>query len=173
MDWLPELLIGLCAGLVLRLWVLNIACIRGSSMLPTLHNGDRALVWRLGYRFRAPRRQEVVICHYPGRHIRQCRWIPQVFVKRVVGLPGDVIEFIGGVVFINGQALDEPYLDPARCRFPQTRSPRVLGADEYFVLGDHRDRSSDSRMVGPIRRRDIRGRVICILTPLRRIQKLR
>ena len=173
MDWLLELVIGLCIAIPLRLWVVNIARIRGGSMLPTLRSGDWTLVWRLPYRYRAPHRQEIVICHFPGRRTKWCRLIPQAFVKRVIGLPGDVIEFTGGTVVVNGQALEEPYLDPARCRFLQERPSVTLGRDEFFVLGDHRDRSSDSRMVGPLRRRDIRGRVVCVLAPLPRAQKLR
>jgi len=173
MTWYTELLIYLCIAVALRLWVVNIARIKGQSMMSTLHDRDWALVWRLPYRFRPPRRHEVVICHYPGRRMRRCKWLPQAFVKRVIGLPGDTLEIIEGVVHINGAPLDEPYLDPARCRFMGTRPPRTLGPDEYFVMGDNRDRSNDSRSVGPIRRRAIRGRVICILLPLRRIRKIR
>lgn len=168
-----ELLVGVALALVLRLYVVNIARIRGSSMLPTLQDRDWALVWRLPYRFHAPERQDVVICHYPGRRMKRCKWLPQAFVKRVIGLPGDTIEIIEGVVHINGEALDEGYLDPARCRLSRSRPARVLAEDEYFVMGDNRDRSNDSRSVGPIRRRAIRGRVVCVVWPPRRARKLR
>ena len=171
--WLTELLLSLCAAIVLRLWVLNIAHIKGSSMLPTLQNKEFALVWRLPCRFRSPRRQEVVICHYPGRRMKRCKYIPQAFVKRVIGLPGDTLSFSEGQVLVNGRPLYEPYLDPARCRYLRDRAPIQLGRDEYFVMGDNRDRSHDSRSIGPIRRRDIRGRVICTLWPLRYIRRVR
>ncbi len=173
MDWLLELLIGLCIAVPLRLWVVNIARIHGGSMLPTLENRDWVLVWRLPCRICGPRRQEVVICHYPGRRTKWCRWIPQAFVKRVIGLPGDTIEVIEGVLHVNGEPLDEPYLDPNRCRYLHDRPPRTLGPDEYFVMGDNRDRSNDSRSVGPIRKKDVRGRVVCVLLPLRRAGKVR
>lgn len=173
MRWCAELLLYLCVAVALRLWVVNIARIKGQSMLPTLQDRDWTLVWRLPYRFRAPQRQDVVICHYPGRRMRRCKWLPQAFVKRVIGLPGDMIEVIEGVVLINGEPLDEPYLDPERCRFIRTRPPRILGPDEYFVMGDHRDRSNDSRSIGPIRRNAIRGRVVCVLFPFGRIGKIR
>lgn len=171
-EWL-QLLLCFVLAVLLRLYVVNFARIRGSSMLSTLHNSDWALVWRLPYRFRRPRRGEVVICHYPGRRMRRFKWLPQAFVKRVIGLPGDTLEIIEGTVHINGEPLDEPYLDPARCRLRPSRPARVLAEDEYYVMGDHRDRSNDSRNVGPIRRRAIRGRVVCILWPPKRIGKVR
>ena len=68
-----------------------------------------------------------------------------------------------GELLLNGQPLREPYLDPARCRFKRTRPPLTLGPEEYYVLGDNRDSSNDSRSVGPIRRRAIRGRVVCLV----------
>lgn len=173
MSWLTEPLICIVLVLAVRLFVVNVAHIRGGSMLSTLHSGDWTLVWRLPYCFRAPRRHDVVICHYPGRRMKRCKWLPQAFVKRVIGLPGDTIEFIEDVVHINGEPLAESYLDPERCRCQRTRPPRVLGPDEYFVMGDNRDRSNDSRSVGPLRRSAIRGRVVCILWPLTRIRKVR
>lgn len=170
--FLLELSVSVCLAGFLRLCVLNFARIKGSSMLPTLRDRDLALVWRLAYRFRPPRRQEVVICHYPERRMKRCKWWPQAFVKRVIGLPGDTIEFAEGTVRVNGEMLDEPYLDPARCRFLRDRTQYTLGADEFFVMGDNRDRSNDSRSVGPIRRRDIRGRVVCVLWPPRRVRRV-
>lgn len=168
MSWLTELAVGLALALVLRLYVVNLARIKGRSMLPTLHDRDFALVWRLTYRLRAPRRGEVVICHYPGRKMKRLPFLPQAFVKRVIALPGDTVEWQEGVLLLNGEPLKEPYLDPARCRSLRTRPPRTLGPDEYYVLGDNRDASNDSRSVGPLRRRDIRGRVVAVLfRPLR------
>ena len=162
MSWLIELLATFAAVLVLRLFVVSLARIRGRSMLPTLHDRDLALVWRLPYLLRRPRRGEVVICHYPGRKMKHLPF-PQAFVKRVIGLPGDTVEWQEGVLLLNGEPLREPYLDPARCRSRRTRPPRTLGPDEYYVLGDNRDSSNDSRSVGPLRHRAIRGRVVFLL----------
>ena len=173
MSWVIETLLTLAAVLMLRLFVVNVARIQGGSMLPTLHNRDFALVWRLPYLFREPRRGDVVICHYPGRMMKRLPFLPQAFVKRVIGLPGDTLEWIEGELLLNGTPLAEPYLDPARCRFPRTRPPVTLGPDEYFVLGDNRDSSNDSRRVGPLSRRAIRGRVVSILFPLKRIRRIR
>ena len=173
MSWVIETLLTLAAVLMLRLFVVNVVRIQGGSMLPTLLNRDFALVWRLPYLFREPRRGDVVICHYPGRKMKRLPFLPQAFVKRVIGLPGDTLEWVEGELLLNGTPLAEPYLDPARCRFPRTRPPVTLSPDEYFVLGDNRDSSNDSRRVGPLRRRAIRGRVVCILFPLKRIRRIR
>lgn len=173
MSWVIETLLTLAVVLMLRLFVVNVARIQGGSMLPTLHNRDFALVWRLPYLFHEPRRGDVVICHYPGRKMKRLPFLPQAFVKRVIGLPGDTLEWVEGELLLNGTPLAEPYLDPARCRFPRTRPPVTLGPDEYFVLGDNRDSSNDSRRVGPLSRRAIRGRVVCILFPLKRIRRMR
>ena len=172
MSWLLELLIGAALAVMLRLFVVSLAFIRGGSMLSTLHNKDVALVWRLPYLFRAPKRGEVVICHYPGRRMKRLPFPPQAFVKRVIGLPGDTLEWQEGVLLLNGEPLDEPYLDEAHCRYARTRPPRTLGTDEYFVMGDNRDRSNDSRSVGPLRRRAIRGRLVCLLFPLKRLGRV-
>lgn len=173
MSWLFELLAGFALAVLLRLFVVSLAFIRGSSMLSTLHNKDIALVWRVPYLFRKPRRGEVVICHYPGRRMKRLPFLPQAFVKRVIGLPGDTLEWQEGVLLLNGVPLEEPYLDPAHCRYARTRPPRPLGPDEYFVLGDNRDHSHDSRSVGPLHRRAIRGRVVCRLFPLKRVGRVR
>ena len=163
MSWVFELLATFAAALFLRLFVVSLARIKGRSMLPTLHDRDVALVWRLGYLLHEPRRGDVVICHYPGRKMKRIPFLPQSFVKRVIGLPGDTVEWLEGELLLNGQPLREPYLDPARCRFKRTRPPLTLGPEEYYVLGDNRDSSNDSRSVGPIRRRAIRGRVVCLV----------
>lgn len=163
MSWIYELPGMLAAVLFLRLFVVSLARIKGRSMLPTLHDQDFALVWRLSYLFHAPRRGDVVICHYPGRKMKRLPFLPQAFVKRVIGLPGDTVEWLDGELLLNGAPLKEPYLDPARCRFKRTRPPLTLGQDEYYVLGDNRDSSNDSRSVGPLRRRAIRGRVVCLV----------
>lgn len=163
MSWLWELLAAFSATLILRLFVISFARVKGRSMMPTLQDRDFALVWRLSCFLYGPKRADVVICHYPGRKMKHLPFLPQAFVKRVIGLPGDTIEWAEGVLLVNGAPLREPYLDPARCRFARTRPPLTLGKDEYYVLGDNRDSSNDSRSVGPLRRRAIRGQVLCLL----------
>lgn len=163
MSWVFELLAAFAAALFLRFFVVSFARIKGRSMLPTLHDRDFALVWRLGYLFHKPRRGDVVICHYPGRKMKRLPFLPQPFVKRVIGLPGDTVEWFDGDLLLNDQPLKEPYLDPALCCFRRTQPLLTLGPDEYYVLGDNRNSSHDSRSIGPLRRKAIRGRVVCLM----------
>ena len=161
---------AVAVALLLRTFVLSFARIRGTSMMPTLKNGNWTFVWRLHYRLHPPRRGDVVICCFPGRRVKRLPFLRQNFVKRVVGLPGDTLEVVEGVLHVNGQPLEEPYLDPARKRFFRSPAAITLGADEYYVLGDNRDGSSDSRRVGPLHRRDILGQVVFAIWPPRRLR---
>ena len=156
----------LSLAVILRLTVAEIARVKGSSMLPTLRTGQWLLVSRLDYRLGSPRRGDVVICHYPGRYMDRWKLIRQSFVKRVIALPGETVEIIEGVVYIDGAPLQEPYLDPARCRFRRQMPARTLGEDQYFVLGDNRDSSNDSRRIGPLPSSMLVGRVRRVIFPI-------
>lgn len=162
--WFLVLLLVLTA---LRLTVVEIVRVKGRSMLPTLENHQWLLVSRLDYRLGEPQRGDVVICHFPGRYMDKFKLFPQYFVKRLIALPGETIEVIDGVVHIDGVPLEESYLDPERTRFRRNMPPRTLDDDEYYVMGDNRDNSNDSRRIGPISRRMIVGRVRRILFPFR------
>lgn len=162
----------LCAVLTVRLLLFSFAHVKGRSMLPTLRDKEWLLVWRLPFVLGCPRRFDVVICHYPGRRMKRLPFLSQCFVKRVVGLPGETLEVIEGVLHIDGQPVEEPFLDQQRARFFRNRPLVTLGPDEYFVMGDNRDNSNDSRRVGPIKRRAIIGRVACVLWPLKSIRRL-
>ena len=151
--------------LLVRQFVFEPVRVKGRSMMSTLHNGEIMLVTKCDYLLGAPSRQDVIICHYPGRYLDKWKLIPQYFVKRLIGLPGDTVEIREGVVFVNGRELYEPYLDSAHTRRKSNMEPRLLGEDEYFVLGDNRDHSNDSRRIGPIRRKDLVGRVRCVFLP--------
>lgn len=173
MQDVMSVVLAVVLALVLRFFVLSFTLVKGRSMLPTLENRDFLFVWRLSCRLRGPKRQDVVICHYPGRYWKGLKLVPINFVKRVVGLPGDTVEISEGRLLINGRPLHEPYLDPKRTRFFRDRAPVILGQDEYFLLGDNRDNSNDSRAVGPIRKSAIMGRAVCILWPFRRLGRIR
>ncbi len=145
-------------ALILFRCIFVAAWVKGGSMRDTLSERD-IMLGRCYGRKRNVRRFDVVLCRYPNRK--------EMFVKRVIGMPGEVISIRGGMTYINGVPLREDF--PHR---PCARSypPRALGADEYFVMGDNRPASSDSRnpRVGAIQRSMIRARVLCVLLPGRR-----
>ncbi len=148
---------GLC--LIAYVAVFNISVVRGSSMSPGIHDGDRIVVDHFAYMLGDVQRGDVVVLKYPLD--------PSLnYVKRIIGLPGDEIEIDRGRVLVNGKELAEPYVespDP----LPRTRV-RVQPA-HYFVLGDNRPRSSDSREFGQVPMDYVRGRVEARLWPLSRI----
>ena len=141
--------------LLISHFVLQSVEVSGASMVPTLHDSDRYLLNRLVYDFRAPHRGEIVVVRDPtdGAYC----------VKRVVGLPGESLYFKDGRLFVNGEELNEPYLRPGTMTFTPERVQQelvVCGKDRYYVLGDNRNNSFDSRFYGPISRGNILGVVI-------------
>ncbi len=142
---LPAVLIAI----LIHLFLAQATRVYGQSMEPTLHTNDRVIVEKISYRFRPPKRGDIVVVKLNERS--------QPLIKRVVGLPGETIAIRGGRVFINGQPLDEPYVQtPTHGRLPPTRIPAM----HYFVLGDNRDASNDSRNFGPVPRESILGRAL-------------
>ena len=166
------LLIVLTVAVVaaVRQWCFEPVRVKGASMRSTLSDGEVLLVTKGDYLFSAPQRGEVVICHYPGRYIDKWKLFPQYFVKRIAAIPGDTVEFRDGILFVNGEAVNESYVDPEHNRRSITTEPHLLGEDEYYVLGDNRDNSNDSRRIGPITRRMIVGRVRQVIYPFSHIR---
>ena len=156
-----SLLLTLLALLLVCRFLVVMIRVKGSSMLPTLRNGDLLIVWRALSRKQPCRRGDIVICHYPGRYI--LGRVPQRFVKRVVGLPGERLAIRGGELFINGAQSPEPYLDPEYAHPRGNIRERLIGRHRYFVMGDHRDSSHDSRAVGTLHRQELLGRVIAVI----------
>lgn len=129
--------------------------VRGSSMEPTLHNGQYLVVSKVSYRFSEPQRGDIVVFISPIG-------AGEDYIKRIIGLPGERVEIRDGAVWINGYQLDEPYLNSG---IPYTGAWN-LGPDEYFVLGDNRANSSDSHTWGPLPRRNIIGKAwLCYWPP--------
>jgi signal peptidase I len=140
--------------------------VKGASMEPNFFDKEYLIIDELTFRMREPERGEIVVFRYP-------RDPSQYFIKRLVGLPGETVEVTGGAVVIsneshpNGEILDEKaYLAGAQT---QGKKKVTLGADEYFVLGDNRDESLDSRSFGPISGSEIVGRVWVRGLPLSRV----
>jgi signal peptidase I len=139
--------------------------VEGSSMEPNLHNRERLLVNKLVYRFKEPQRGDVVVFRYPANPRRK-------FIKRVIGVPGDMVEVRDGHVILNGEVLEEDYtMDLTFGTF----GPEVVPAGHYFVLGDNRNNSDDSRFpdVGFVPRRNIVGKAFVAWWPPGEIGLLR
>lgn len=122
----------------------------GHSMLPNFTTDQFIIVSRLSYILGDPQRGDVVVFHYPNQPDRD-------FIKRVIGRPGDQVTILEGRVYINGELLEEPYIDDF-CRGKSCDGEWTIGPDEFFVLGDNRGASKDSQDFGPVERKYIVGR---------------
>lgn len=141
------------AYLLFSHFVLMTVEIKGSSMSPTLLDGERFLLLRLPYLWRAPRSGEIVVIRDPEDH--------GLSIKRIVAGPNDLIEIRRDGVYVNNARLAEPYLATfaAFATGDYRVKPTRLGPQDYFVLGDNRPRSADSRSYGPVPRKAILGRI--------------
>lgn len=136
----------------------------GHSMEPTLSDGDNLIVDKLSYRFRDPERYDIIV--FPYQHAENT-----YYIKRIIGLPGDTVQVIDGYVYINGKKLDEHYGAEVMEDPGIAAEPIKLGDDEYFVLGDNRNHSSDSRVtsVGVLTRDMLIGRAWVRIYPFNKI----
>lgn len=161
------LLVSLAIVLPIRYFIVQPFIVRGASMEPTFENKEYLVVDEASYYFREPKRGEVIVFRYP-------RDPSQFFIKRIIGLPGEKIEIHSGRVkivnheFPDGFILDELYLDPPN-HFTAPDTKITLGGGQYFVLGDNRDFSSDSRIWGILERKFITGRVFFRAWPVTRL----
>ena len=141
-----------------RMFVAQPFIVNGASMDPTFHEGDYLIVDELSYLLREPKRGEVIIFNNPANET-------QYFIKRVIGLPGETVQVQGNQVkVLDGEeqiVLDEPYLGSNGDR----TKTLTLGEDEFFVMGDNRQVSYDSRMWGPLKEDKVRGRAFLRLFP--------
>ena len=164
-EWIISLATAVIAVLIIRTFLFTIIRVDGPSMMNTLHDGDRLYVNVLDMKLNGPERFDVVILHYPERS--------EQFVKRVIGLPGDTLEVREGVLYVNGEAVEEAFLAQDRiARFSKSANniaPTVVPEGQYFVMGDNRDNSNDSRNVGFITEDMFVGKVRYIIWPLDRI----
>lgn len=158
-GWWMWTLQGTLLALVGYLCVFNLSIVRGSSMAPRIHDGDRILIDHLSYMFGEVRRGDIVVLKYPLD--------PSVdYIKRIVGLPGDDVVLEDGEVWVNGERMDEPYVVQSD---PFARVRVHVKPAHFFVLGDNRPRSCDSRDFGLVPQDYIRGRVEVRVWPLQRL----
>jgi signal peptidase I len=181
-DWIVTIVGAIAIVLAIKAWVVNPYRIPSSSMEPTLHCArpaqgcearfsDRVLANRFIYHFESPKRGDVIVFNVPSEAERKCG-AGGTFVKRIIGLPGDIVQIRvihgAGYVYINGQKLDEPYIQQDRRDIGPAKSYHVP-PDDYFMMGDNRASSCDSRSWGPLPRENIIGKVFMTYWPPNRI----
>ena len=179
LDWVFTIAGAVLIVFALKAWVVNPYRIPSSSMEPTLHCArpslgcearfsDRVLANRFVYHFRNPKRGEIIVFKTPPEAAIRCG-AGGTFVKRLIGLPGDVVSERDGYVYINGAKLDESYLNAERRDHEAPRTwPRVQ-PDQYFFMGDNRQQSCDSRAWGTVPRKNLIGEVFFVYWPPTRI----
>lgn len=164
-DLVKFALIALLIIVPIRFFIAQPFIVRGASMEPTFNNGEYLIVDQLSYRFNEPARGDVIILRFP-------RDESVFFIKRVIGLPGETIEIVGSEIIIrpvSGEAftLDESYIPSERIQ--NEFGVHTLKSGEYFVMGDNRKESSDSRSWGPLSEEDVIGKAFVRLLPVTRI----
>jgi len=135
--------------------------VKGQSMEPTLHNNDNLIVDKISYRFRDPKRYDIIVFPFSEE-------TNTYYIKRIIGLPGETFQIIDGEVYINGERLGETYGNEPMINPGIAATPIQLGEGEYFLLGDNRNHSSDSRdpQVGVRHRDELLGRAFLRIWPL-------
>lgn len=178
-DLVKFALIAAVLVIPIRLWIIDPFVVSGSSMVPTFQNGDYLIVDEFSYKVSSPKRDDVVVFLYPGdpkNSLTRSAFLRffdpgKYFIKRVIGLPGETIDIKSNTVTITnathpeGFTLDEPFVK----NISNNVLHMTLKDDEYFVMGDNRSGSSDSRIWGPVKKDFLTGRVLVRLLPVNKI----
>ncbi|MFA6493154.1 MAG: signal peptidase I [Patescibacteria group bacterium] len=154
-KWLIVLIV---LGTLVHFYIGTISIVDGQSMEPNFHSGEYLIVNRWTYLFGTPSRGDPVVLRFPGdpEHVK--------YIKRIIGLPGEKVSIQSGSVYINDQKLPESYLAPGTQTYPNMT--KQLGSEDYFLMGDNRLNSSDSRIWGVCPKRDLIGKPWYALWPL-------
>lgn len=155
--WLRDLLFAIGISFLIITFLYQPVRVEGTSMMPELLDQERLFINKIEYRFEPIHRGDVIVFHYP-------RDPEKSYIKRVIAVPGDDIRIDRGQVYVNGAALAERYV-PERFRDERSYPNTVLSANQYFVMGDHRLISSDSRDFGPVQRDLIYGKASFVYWP--------
>lgn len=163
-GWILYILIVIASVYVIVTYVGQRTQVDGNSMLPSLTDKDNLIVDKLSYRFHAPERYDIVV--FPYKYMENT-----YYIKRLIGLPGETVQVIDGYVYINGEKLNEHYGAEVMEEAGIAAEPIELGEDEYFVLGDNRNHSSDSRdpSVGIVKGEDLVGKAWVRIYPFDKI----
>lgn len=160
-DFIKTIAVIVVLAFIIRVFVIQPFIVEGESMEPTFQTKDYLITEKVSYRFRPPQRGEVVIFNPPDRSTEN-------YIKRIIGLPGDQIEIREGNIYVNKQKLIEPYLTNIDKTLVAQKEgyTTILKDDEYFVMGDNRSHSRDSREIGSIPKQNVVSKVWFRLLPL-------
>ncbi len=158
LAWMRDLALSVAVSGFIIIFLYQPVRVEGTSMLPMLEDQDRLFINKLAFRVGEIHRGDVVVFLYPHDQTKS-------YIKRVIGLPGDRVRIDHGQVIVNGRALAEPYV-PARFSDERSQAAMTIPTGEYFVMGDHRSISSDSRDFGPVERKLIYGKAAFVYWPM-------
>jgi signal peptidase I len=163
--WFRDLIISLTISAFIIIFLYQPVKVEGTSMMPSLDDQERIFVNKFVYRMEPIQRGDIVVFHYP-------RDPSKSFIKRVIGLAGDHIRIDTGQVFVNGESLDEDYV-PADYADQRSYPELIVPPNAYFLLGDHRTMSNDSRDFGPVQEKFIYGKAVFGYWPVHKMGRLR
>lgn len=165
-TWIRDLAVSLAVSAFVIIFLYQPVKVEGGSMMPSLTNKERIFVNKFVYRLEPIERGDIVVFRYP-------RDPSLSFIKRVIGVPGDHIRIDDGQVYVNGKVLEEDYLFPAFVDHDQSFPEVVLSPHRYFVMGDHRNMSDDSRDFGALDQSYIYGKASFVYWPLGKMGRVR
>src|SRR5579862_437569 len=157
-SWTRDLAVALGLALVIIVFLYQPVKVEGTSMAPLLSDQERIFINKFVYRFEDIHRGDVVVFWYPLDRSKS-------FIKRVIGLPGETVDIRRGLLYVNGQLIPEPYVPPQYSDITDF-GPVKVPKDSYFVMGDHRISSNDSRVFGPVASQFIYGRAVFAYWPV-------
>jgi signal peptidase I len=155
--WLRDLVVSAAISVLIITFLYQPVRVEGTSMLPRLEDHDRLFINKFVYRIESIQRGDVVVFHYP-------RDPEKSYIKRVIALPGDRLWIDHGLVWVNGEPLQESYV-PDKFRDSRSLAAIIVPDDTFFMMGDHRSISSDSREFGPVERSLIYGKAVFVYWP--------
>lgn len=159
--WFRDLMLSVLIAMLIILFLYRPVRVEGTSMMPSLYDQERLFINQFSYKFGGDiHRGDTVVFWFPGDTSKS-------YIKRVIGIPGDTVAIKNGTVILNGRPLDEPYV-PEDYRDKMSMPAQTVPPNRYFVLGDHRISSSDSRMWGDVPRNYIYGKAVFVFWPMER-----